>query len=114
MQRDQIEAAIRIQHRAYDIIATVRPVFDGEPVELRDLANTVNDISDVILRETRILLDDVDPCWIPSEDETGDGSNTYKCSACGETQMLIDGTPEDNGWIFCPHCGERLIREDEL
>lgn len=114
MQRDQIEAAIRIQHRAYEIIATARPAFEDAPVELRDLANAVNDISDAILHDTFILLDDVDPCWIPSEDETGEGSNTYKCSACGETQMLIDGTPEDNGWIFCPHCGERLIREDEL
>lgn len=110
MDREQAEAAIRIQHRAYDIIATVRPVFEGETVELRDLANTVNDISDVILRETRILLDDVDPCWIPSEKTKG----AYVCSECGVEQKPKKGTPKDNKWIFCPHCGERLIREDEL
>lgn len=46
--------------------------------------------------------------WIPYESETGEGSNTYKCSACGEIQMLIDGTPKENGWKYCPHCGARM------
>ena len=46
--------------------------------------------------------------WIPCENETGEGSNTYKCSACGEIQMLIDGTPKENGWKYCPHCGARM------
>lgn len=32
--------------------------------------------------------------WIPDESETGEGSNTYKCSACGEVQMLLIGGSE--------------------
>ena len=46
--------------------------------------------------------------WIPCENETGEGSNTYKCSACGEIQMIIDGTPKENGWKYCPHCGAKM------
>ena len=49
--------------------------------------------------------------WISCENETGEGSNTYKCSACGEIQMLIDGTPKDNGWAYCPHCGAKMDGE---
>lgn len=50
--------------------------------------------------------------WIPCENETGEGSNTYKCSACGEIQMIIDGTPKDNGWKYCPHCGAKMGEEN--
>ena len=51
--------------------------------------------------------------WIPCENETGEGSNTYKCSACGEIQMLIDGTPKENGWKYCPHCGAKMDKVEE-
>lgn len=50
--------------------------------------------------------------WIPCENETGEGSNTYKCSACREIQMIIDGTPKENGWKYCPHCGAKMDEED--
>lgn len=50
--------------------------------------------------------------WIPCEDETGEGSNTYKCSACGEIQMIIDGTPKENGWAYCPNCGAKMDEEE--
>lgn len=46
--------------------------------------------------------------WIFCENETGEGSNTYKCSACGEIQMIISGTPKENGWKYCPHCGVKM------
>ena len=46
--------------------------------------------------------------WIFCENETGEGSNTYKCSACGEIQMIISGTPKENRWKYCPHCGAKM------
>lgn len=52
------------------------------------------------------------PKWTPVEDKTGEGSNTYKCPVCWETQQIEDGTPEENGWIYCPHCGVRLVHEE--
>ena len=51
--------------------------------------------------------------WIPDESETGEGSNTYKCSACGEIQMLIEGTPKENGWKYCPNCGAMMLRGEQ-
>lgn len=37
---------------------------------------------------------DVEPVthahWIPDESETGEGSNTYKCSACDTIQIIAD------------------------
>ena len=51
--------------------------------------------------------------WIPDEIETGEDSNTYKCSACGQIQILIDGTPKENGWNYCPHCGAKMDEEDK-
>ena len=46
--------------------------------------------------------------WIPYESETGEGSNTYKCSSCGGIQIIIYGTPKENRWNYCPHCGAKM------
>ncbi len=50
--------------------------------------------------------------WIPYESETGEDSNTYKCSSCGRVQIIIDGTPKENGWDYCPHCGAKMDESD--
>lgn len=47
--------------------------------------------------------------WI--EQEGFDGDVYYDCSVCGESWVLIDGTPKDNGMIYCPHCGARMDGE---
>lgn len=36
----------------------------------------------------------------------------YKCSSCGEEFVLIEGTPLDNKYHFCPNCGADM-RERE-
>lgn len=41
--------------------------------------------------------------WI--EKEVFDGDTAYECSECGELFCLIDGTPTDNLYKFCPNCG---------
>ena len=33
----------------------------------------------------------------------------YKCSACKEEFITIDGTPADNLWNYCPHCGAKMM-----
>ena len=40
-----------------------------------------------------------------------DGDEIYKCSVCGAEFVLIDGTPEENGYNFCPTCGADLRGE---
>lgn len=41
--------------------------------------------------------------WI--EKDGFDGDTYYDCSECGESFCLIDGTPTDNLYNFCPNCG---------
>lgn len=44
-----------------------------------------------------------------------DGSDigwaNYKCSSCGECFVLEAGTPQENEYNFCPHCGEKMDKE---
>ena len=49
--------------------------------------------------------------WIEKEDFNGD--TYYDCSECGESFCLIDGTPTDNLYNFCPNCGCRMQESEE-
>ena len=44
--------------------------------------------------------------WI--EQDGYDGDVYYDCSACGESWVMIDGTPQENGIHYCPHCGAKM------
>ena len=39
--------------------------------------------------------------------------NSYKCSACGDVQYLVEGTPKDNNYNYCPTCGAKMGIEIE-
>ena len=47
--------------------------------------------------------------WLLFDDE----SNSYCCSVCNAAYMLIEGTPKDNGYKYCPYCGAKLEEDDE-
>ncbi len=47
--------------------------------------------------------------WI--EKDGYDGDTYYDCSECGESFCLIDGTPTDNLYNFCPNCGKKMESE---
>lgn len=48
--------------------------------------------------------------WIEHDD---DWANVYyECSVCKEPFVLIDGTPTENLYNFCPNCGADM-REGE-
>ena len=49
--------------------------------------------------------------WIEKEDFNGD--TYYDCSECGESFCLIDGTPTDNLYNFCPNCGADMRGDTE-
>lgn len=49
--------------------------------------------------------------WI--EQEGWDGDVYYECSLCGEPFCLIEGTPTDNMYNFCPNCGAKMESEDK-
>ena len=35
-------------------------------------------------------------------------NNVYQCSNCKEEFVLISGSPKDNGYEYCPHCGCKM------
>ena len=43
--------------------------------------------------------------WIEHEDWY---DTYYECSSCGEEFSLIEGTPKDNGYNYCPSCGTKM------
>ena len=49
--------------------------------------------------------------WINYEDVTGEGSNTYECPYCDFVLQLMEGTPEENLYNYCPKCGKKLIQQ---
>ena len=49
--------------------------------------------------------------WI--EQEGWDGDVCYECSVCREPFCLIDGTPTDNMYNYCPNCGAKMIKPQE-
>ena len=44
--------------------------------------------------------------WIEHDD--GWTNVYYECSVCKEPFVLIDGTPTENLYNFCPNCGCRM------
>jgi len=52
--------------------------------------------------------------WI--EDTNGtytDNHDTWECSECGHAQILLEGTPKDNDYNYCPNCGAKMIEPQE-
>ena len=49
--------------------------------------------------------------WI--EDDDGWDGVIWRCSECDALFTLVDGTPEENEYYFCPHCGEDMREVSE-
>lgn len=45
--------------------------------------------------------------WISKEDDFF-SERTWACSACDTWFVLEDGTPEENEYNHCPHCGAKM------
>ena len=43
--------------------------------------------------------------WIQMDKSNED---LWVCSECHQAQQLFEGTPEDNEWYYCPHCGAKM------
>ena len=37
-----------------------------------------------------------------------DGDFAWKCPCCDELFVLMDGTPQDNEYNYCPNCGQAM------
>lgn len=45
--------------------------------------------------------------WEESIDEWF-GTDVYTCSKCRESYVLVEGTPKQNLWHYCPNCGAKM------
>ena len=70
----------------------------------RDLCN--NEVCDKFL-----VIPVVHGRWIVQENWTPD-DYYYTCSICNEDFYMIVGTPSDNNYKFCPHCGARMNKTE--
>ena len=47
--------------------------------------------------------------WIDLSDGWQEG--TFMCSSCQMEFVLLEGTPEDNEYNFCPNCGADMRQQ---
>ena len=50
--------------------------------------------------------------WEVSTDEWFE-TDVYTCSKCRESYVLVEGTPKENLWNYCPNCGCRMDGGDD-
>ena len=76
--------------------------------------STTIPITEAIARIDLIPSADVQPVvhgeWIEMRDPWGDDPY-YNCSCCGDAFVLMEGTPKDNNYNFCPNCGADMRGE---
>lgn len=48
--------------------------------------------------------------WRKSTDDWG--CTYYKCSQCSIEYILINGTPANNDYLYCSHCGAKMDEEE--
>lgn len=47
--------------------------------------------------------------WIEDINETyTENHDVWECSECGHAQILIEGTPKENDYHYCPNCGAKM------
>ena len=42
-----------------------------------------------------------------------DDHHDYYNTSCGNFLVLIDGSPEENGYLFCPCCGKVILEVND-
>lgn len=50
--------------------------------------------------------------WEVSTDEWFE-TDVYTCSKCRESYVLVDGTPKENLWHYCPNCGADMREKED-
>lgn len=93
----------------------------NELIRKTDVLDLLNDFYSDFEEYSR-LFDDIDLMipvnaveqkqghWIANDDY--DGEVYYTCSRCEEPWVTIDGTPQENGMKYCPHCGAKMEGEE--
>ena len=74
-----------------------------------------DDFKKAIKKIPKGIIVDVEPVrngrWEVSIDEWF-GTDVYTCSKCRESYVLVEGTPKENLWHYCPNCGAQMNEDD--
>ena len=76
----------------------------GKPNYEKMLKNLVNDILTAPTVDTERHAH-----WGIWDEDT----NTYECSNCKNPFTLLEGTPEQNTYFYCPNCGCKMDEVEE-
>lgn len=91
-----------------DYISRVMAIARLTNVEVTNKLATMTDAKRVI---AEMPAADVAPVvhgrWEDSTDEWF-GTDVYTCSKCRESYVLVEGTPKQNLWNYCPNCGAKM------
>ena len=92
---------------------------DCKGCNLKNLETMLNNGKfDCLMNENRCInpSEDITPVrhgrWEDSTDELF-GTDVYTCSKCRESYVLVEGTPKENLWHYCPNCGANMKSEGE-
>lgn len=94
-------AAIDAVHKNYDVILDFTS--DGQTIS--------SSIEDILSELPSAQPERNRGKWI--EDDDGWDEVIWRCSECDAVFTLVDGTPKENEYYFCPHCGADMKGEQE-
>lgn len=95
MAKEYIEREMAIETLYYNVDETCSAVVsDFEAIPAADVAEVVHGR------------------WEDSIDEWF-GTDVYTCSKCRESYVLVEGTPKENLWHYCPNCGAKMDGGEE-
>lgn len=84
------------------IIETCQAAFQMTDTRELSLAEIILDGIEQLPPEP--VRQEVHAAWVLFDED----ANAWSCTACDEPQIFIEGTPKQNEYRFCPHCGATM------
>ena len=101
------EAVINeIQHAEINFTITSKVDFSEYKKEIQEIIDHIVEAQINAVNELPSVQPSRKGHWI--EEDMFDGDVAYRCSACNELFCIIEGTPKDNEYNFCPNCGAEM------
>ena len=86
-------------------------VIDGEIAYHNGLAQRQLEILDIVSEQPTAKAERHAHWEQPSYFDEENG--VFQCSNCKEEFVLVSGSPKENGYEYCPHCGCKMDEKTE-
>lgn len=84
---------------------------------IEKLQNETRDMKEMVRFDGILAILDSQPTANPMRGEWNESNKEslkiYKCSCCGYWVTIFIGTPEENGYNYCPGCGAKMEDEND-